>query len=321
MKRPLIRLATSLLLLWFVLTAVFFTIHLAPGDPTQMFFQPGISPEARQNLIRVYGLDRPLHIQYLTWLGAFFQGNFGVSYTHHRPVTSLILETLPRTLALGGFALFIDFSLGIFLGILSAIRHRGWTDRIITWISFILFSVPGFWLGLMALILFAYLFPVFPPSGMHRAGHQMLHSFDLTLDFLHHLLLPGLVLGISGAAATNRFMRQSMLDTLSQPFMKTAQAKGLSKRRIIFVHALPNAILPIITLAGMSLPFLVSGSLIIEVIFAWPGMGRLTYSAMMERDYPLIIGTTFVAAVMVVLGNLLADVMYAVVDPRIRRAS
>ena len=161
--------------------------------------------------------------------------------------------------------------------------------------------------------------PVFPPSHMHKVGYQLMNPVGQAMDFFYHMLLPALVLGISGAAATNRFMRQGMVEALQQPFMKTAVAKGLSRKRVVFVHALPNAILPIITLAGMALPALVSGSLIVEYIFAWPGMGRLTFNAMMARDYPLIIGTTFVAAVMVILGNLIADLLYAVVDPRVRR--
>jgi len=321
MRRLTLRILSSFLLLWLVMTAVFFTVHLAPGDPTQIFFQPGISPEVREQLRVAYGLDRPLHIQYLQWLSSFVRGDFGMSYEHRRPVVSLIAETLPRTLALGGTALIIDFALGILLGILSAIRRNRWPDKIISSVSFVLYAVPGFWLGLMALLLFAYIVPIFPPSHMHRPGFQTLPLAAQVLDFLYHLVLPALILGISGAAATNRFMRQSMLETLAQPFIKTAKAKGLSRKRIIFRHALPNAILPMITLAGMALPFLVSGSLIIEVIFSWPGMGRLTYGAMMYRDYPLIIGTTFVAAVMVIIGNLLADLLYAVADPRVRHAN
>lgn len=320
MKRILLRVVQSLVLLWFVLTAVFFTVHLSPGDPSNMFFQPGISPQARELIKQAYGLDQPIFIQYTRWLTSFVQGDFGVSITQNRPVLALIGEALPRTVALGGLALLIDFFLGISIGILAAIRKDRLFDRLTTVGSFLLYSIPGFWLALMMILLFSCLLPLFPPAHMHSPGYRMMSSAGQTWDFLRHLILPALVLGISGAAVTNRFMRQSMIETLDQPFIRTAVAKGLPSRKVILAHALPNAIFPIITLFGMSLPFLVSGSLIIEVIFAWPGMGRLTYTAMMTRDYPLIIGTTFVAAVMVIAGNLLADTLYAIMDPRIRHA-
>lgn len=295
------RLAASLLLLYLIITITFFLIHLAPGDPVHLTEDQRITREQRDRLYRLYHLDRPLPEQYLAWLSAVaLHGDWGISFSQQRPVTVVIADFFPNTLLLAGSALLVEYSAGLLLGIAAARRRGGAADLVIRIVSLLLFAQPAFWLGLMAILLFSYVWPIFPASG--------------------HLALPALVLGIRSMGSTIRFMRGSLLEVMDRDFIRAARAKGLSETRVVWVHGLRNALTPMIQLFGLTLPGLLSGSLVIEVVFSWPGIGWLTFNSVFTRDYPLILATTALAGAMVILGNLMADLAHAAADPRVRHA-
>ena len=315
------RLAASLLLLYLVLTATFFLVHLAPGSPVNLLAEDQrISAEKRENLKRIYGLDRPLPEQYVRWLAATARGNWGTSFTYQRPVVSVVLDAVPATLLLAFAALLVEQVAGVALGIAAARRAGSAADHAIRVGSLLLFSLPAFWLGLMAILLFAVIWPVFPTGHMYSIGAEDLGPGARLLDLLRHLALPALVVGLSQAGSVCRYVRASVLDVLGQEYIRAARAKGISERRVIWAHALRNALPPVIQVLGLSLGALLSGILIAEVVFSWPGIGRLTFEAILGRDYPLILATTAFSAVMTLLANLLADVLHALADPRVRGA-
>jgi peptide/nickel transport system permease protein len=307
------RLLVSGLLLFFILTGTFFIIHLAPGDPTRLYLDPSASPEDQARLKAALGLDRPVAVQYVHWLGQVARGNLGDSFTYHQSVLSLLGETLPKTLLLSAAALALDFGLGTLIGVFMATRRNRAVRGAYHFLSLFFYSLPSFWFGLILILVFAYGLGWLPPSHMADIGRE-----GDPWNVLRHLILPALTLAVPGAAATSRFMFKAFEEVLAQPYMLTHRVYGLPEREIIFKYALRNALLPIITLFGLTLPFLVSGALITEVIFSWPGMGRLTYTAIAARDYPLIIGASLLSSFMVLAGNLLADLLYSVADPRIR---
>ena len=314
------RLASAALLLVLVLSFTFFFIHLAPGDPTLLTQDPRLSPEDREALRRVYGLDRPLTEQYLTWMRAILlEGDWGVSYVHARPVQKLIAERVPATLLLSGVALALQFGIGLILGVAAARRANSTTDQLIRMTSLLFYSLPIFWTGLMALLLFSHHGSLFPAGHMRSVGAASLTPVARLADLLHHLTLPVLVLVLGGAGVVARFARNSLLEVLQQDYIRTARAKGLSERRVIWIHALKNAATPLVQLLGLSLPFLLSGSLVVEVVFSWPGLGRLIYDSIQARDYPVILATTAVAGALVIVGNFLADMVHAAIDPRVRQ--
>jgi peptide/nickel transport system permease protein len=304
-------------LVWGLCTVTFFIIHLAPGDPLALYANPEISPEAVELIRKNYGLDQPVHLQYFKWLWSFLKGDFGVSFSAFRPVKDILLETIPNTLQLTFLALLFDFLIGIFLGTISAIKRNSLTDYGLTLGSLCVYSIPSFWLGLMLILIFSYLLGWLPASQMqslHAGGFGFVRTVG---DRLLHLVMPVFVLGIAAAAGTARYMRASMLEVLNQDYIRTARAKGLSEAAVILRHAMKNALIPVVTLMGLYLPFLLGGSVVVEYIFGWPGMGRLSVSAIFSRDYPVILATNFIYACLVVLGNLLSDILYAVIDPRI----
>jgi peptide/nickel transport system permease protein len=325
-RRPVIRFllrrfAASVLLLYLVLTATFFLLHLAPGSPARMLAgDVRIPAEQKENLRRLYGLDRPLPVQYARWLAAVARGDWGTSFSYQRPVTAVVLDALPPTLLLAATGLVVEQAAGLVFGIASARRPGSATDHLIRIVSLVLFSQPVFWLGLMAVLLFSLVWPVLPSSHMRSVGAEDLGSAARFLDLLRHLVLPSLVLGLAQAGSTIRYVRGSLLDILGQEYIRAARAKGLSERRVIWVHALRNALPPLIQVAASSASGLLSGALIVEVVFAWPGMGRLTTEAILSRDYPLVLATTALGAVMVLLANLAADLLHALSDPRVRDA-
>jgi peptide/nickel transport system permease protein len=233
-------------------------------------------------------------------------------------VRDILLETIPRTLLLTSAALLLDFVVGIFLGIVSALRRGTTLDRALSVAALFLYSMPEFWLGLMLILAFSGAIPLFPASGMQSPMADYLPPFAYALDVLHHMVLPVFVLGIASAAATARYMRASMLEVIHLDYIRTARAKGLSEFLVIGKHAVRNAMLPIITLYGLSLPFLLGGAVIVESVFGWPGMGKVVVDAIFTRDYPLIIACTMISGIMVILGNLTADILSAFADPRIR---
>jgi len=315
------RILFSIPLLLGIATLVFFVIHLAPGDPMEMLmnqYQRNVpDPETIAAFRLKYGLDDPIHVQYFKWLQNCFTGDLGESFRYHRPVTSLIAERIPFTIQLTFLALLFDALFGILLGIISAVKQYTLTDKIISVGSLIIYSVPGFWLALMLIIIFSVNLGWLPLSQTRSLDYELLTGAEQFKDRLLHLILPVFVLGIASAASTARFLRSRLLEVLSEEFILAARARGLKEKAVIFRHALKNALIPIITIYGMSLPFLLGGSVLIENIFSWPGMGSLAVEAVQNRDYPLILATTMMGAILVVLGNLLADIMYTVVDPRV----
>ncbi len=312
------RILVSIPLIWALATLTFFIIRLAPGDPLSIYYNPEIDPEVMETIRARLGLDQPLHIQYVKWLGSLAQGELGVSFSHHRPVFDILLETIPNTLILTFWALVLDLVVGVFIGVVSAVRQYTWVDNVITVSALFIYSMPGFWLGLMMIILLSLKLGVLPASQMESVDAEYMTWGARAWDRFLHLLMPVFVLGIASAASVARYMRGSLLEVIRQDYIRTARAKGLNERAVIFKHALLNAMIPVITLLGLYVPFLLSGSVITETIFAWPGMGRVAVGAIFARDYPIVMAVNLIAGIMVVGGNLLADILYGVVDPRIR---
>lgn len=319
------RLAGAVPLVVGIATIIFFLINLAPGDPTLLLLPPGASAEVIQQMRENFGLDQPVHIRYLKWLGAMLTGDFGYSFSHSRPVLDVLLDFLPNTLLLSACALLVAFLFGIVLGTIQAVRQYSATDSVLSVVLLFFYSMPSFWLALM-LILTMSLYarnvwdlPIwFPASSMTSTGYDFLSFGGKIMDRARHLVLPTLSLALVLMAGIARYMRGSMLEVVRQDFVRTAHAKGLPERVVVFKHALRNALLPIITLVGLYIPFLFSGTVFIETIFAWPGMGRMIVDAIFQRDYALVMAGSFFFAAMVVAANLIADLLYAVVDPRIR---
>jgi len=277
------RLLQAVPLLIGIATITFFIVHLAPGDPMDMYLEPRfrrqVDPETIELIRQKYGLDQPIHVSIL--------------------------------------ALLFDALFGIALGILAAVKQYSTVDKTVTVGSLAIYSIPGFWLALMLVLLFSVQLGWFPTSQTRSLDYDLLSSGGQILDRLWHLVLPVFVLGVASAAGTARYMRNRLLEVLSEDYVLAARARGLSERRVILKHALRNALIPIVTIYGLSLPFLLGGAVLIEQVFAWPGMGLLAVEAVGARDYPVILATSMIAAVLVVLGNLLADVTYALVDPRV----
>jgi peptide/nickel transport system permease protein len=312
------RVGGSLVLLFLLLTFTFFLIHLAPGDPANLLLDPKTPEPIREQLRHLWGLDQPLGQQYLTWLGAILRGDWGTSLNYQEPVTRILARAFPNTLVLAVTAALVAFGLGIPLGLWAARRQNELPDHALRIVTFLLYSLPTFWLAVMAILLFSYVVPVLPAGQMHSVGADRLPTVHRALDLLYHLVLPATVLGASFAGAITRFVRNSLLETLDQDYLRTARAKGLSERRVLWVHALRNALVPVVQLLGLQLPALLNGSLVTEVVFSWPGLGRIAFIAVQARDYPLILATTALSGTLVVLGNLMADLLHAATDPRIR---
>jgi peptide/nickel transport system permease protein len=315
------RVAGALLLVFLVVSLTFFLLHAAPGSPADYLLlgEGAGQAEAKARLERALGLDRPILEQYLAWLGGVARGDLGSSFATGRPVARVLAEALPNTLLLGFAALLVDYALALPLGVWAARRRGRAGDQALRVASLVLYSIPVFWLGLMALLLLAFRWPLFPAGHMLSAGAETLPAGERLLDLLHHLALPALVLGLATAGGTMRYVRGTLAEALDQDYVRTARAKGLGERRVVVVHGLRNALAPILQVLGVSLPALLNGSLIAEVVFAWPGVGRLAYQAISTRDLPLTLGATALSAVLVVAGSLAADLLHAAADPRLRR--
>ncbi|HVT57576.1 MAG TPA: ABC transporter permease [Thermoanaerobaculia bacterium] len=315
------RAAASLLLLLLVLTATFLLLHLIPGDPLQLLEDKRLTLAQRQQLRHLYGFDRPLPEQYAAWIAAVVvHGDWGSSIAQQRPVTAVLGETVAPTMLLAGAALAIQLGGGLLLGVAAARRRGALTDHLIRIVSLLLYSQPTFWLALMAILLFCFKWPLLPASHMHAVGAEELGAAARLLDLGRHLLLPALVLGLPLAGYTARFVRGSLLEAMGQDYIRTARAKGLTERRVVWVHGLRTAAVPVVQLLGVSVPGLLSGAVITEVIFSWPGIGRLTFDAILARDIPVVLAATALSGALVVAGNFLADVAHAVADPRVRDA-
>lgn len=299
----------------------FMVMHLSPGDPLAMYMNPdkrGMTPVQMEQLRHQLGLDRPVGVQYVYWLKNTLDGNWGYSLKTKAPVTQEIMSRLPNTLLLGGVAILLTLLFGIPLGVLSALKRYTWIDYFATVGSFIGISMPSFWFALILIFFFSNQLNWLPSVGMQTIGQDMTQFQHIT-DVLKHLILPVITLSIVQIAYWARYQRSSLLEVLNQDYVKVARAKGLEEKRVIWKHAFRNALLPMVTLLGLTLPDIVSGSFIIETIFGWPGMGRLGVNSILQRDYPVVMAVTMISALMVVCGNLIADILYAVVDPRIKQ--
>ena len=310
-----------LVVLWGITIVSFTVIHLAPGSPTDMqtTLNPLAGESVRERLDAIYGLDKPLHEQYFSWLGKIVRLDFGNSMSSDaRPVLEKILERLPLTVGMNVTSLALTLLIAVPIGIVSAWKQNGLFDRAMTVLVFLGFAMPSFWLALLLMLEFGLERQWLPISGLMSLDYATLPWWGKFLDLAKHLLLPILVGTVGSIAGMSRFMRSSMLEVLRQDFILTARAKGLTNRIILFRHALRNALLPVITILGLSVPGLIGGSVIIETVFALPGLGQLFYAAVLARDYPLIMGNLVMGAVLTLLGNVLADLSYGLADPRIR---
>jgi peptide/nickel transport system permease protein len=315
------RALTTVVVLWLVLTATFFVMRASPGQPAALYASPNIPPTQQRALSRALGLDQSPGRQYFTWLSATLRGNLGISLNQGRPVGSLMAAHLLPSLLLGAVSITLAIGIGLPTGIFTSHRAGSSSDLLLRTISLTLYSLPTFWLGLMAILLFSYLLPLFPPGHLQSIGTRDSALTARIIDLLYHLVLPASVLGASMAPSIAQLVRRSLLETLSREFIAAARARGLSELRILLVHSLPLALAPVIQVVGLSLPLLVSGVLVTEVVFSWPGMGRLTHVAMITRDYPVVLGATALATVSVSVGSLVADLIHAAVDPRARSLS
>ncbi|MGP7818331.1 ABC transporter permease [Niallia sp. 01092] len=291
----------------------FFIIYLAPGNPVDMYLNPDATEADIEAKKEALGLNDPIYIQYFRWLNNIIHGDFGFSYTTYEPVLKLIVDRIGPTLLLMGTALLIAYLIAIPVGIISATKQYSWIDYLTTTFSFLGVSIPSFFLGLGGIYVFALVFKILPTGGMFTLGSE--GNFA---DTLIHLILPALILGTSIAGSTVRYVRSSMLEVLGQDYLRTARAKGLKEFVVTNKHALKNALIPIITIIGMEIPVLIGGAVVTEQIFQWPGLGQLTIQSISSRDYPTLMAINFLAAFAVLFSNLLTDVLYSVVDPRIK---
>ena len=306
------RVLHALLVLLMVSLITFGLIMAAPGGPS-ILLDPDMTPADRARMRQELGLDAPVHIQYLKWIGNAMRGDLGRSLVQKRQVAEMIGERVPATTVLAGAGLLLTLLVGIPLGVAAATRPRSLLDHAATIASGIGVAIPGFWFGIMLIILFAVWLRLLPSAGMYTPGGP-----QALADLLRHLVMPTLVLTTFSLPQVTLFTRASVLETLRQDYVRTARAKGLDEQHVLFRHALRNALIPVLTIIGLLLPRLVGGAVITETVFAWPGMGRLSADAAFGRDYPLIMGITMVVSVVVIVSNLLTDIAYTIVDPRIR---
>jgi peptide/nickel transport system permease protein len=296
-------------------------MHLAPGLPTDLQTQmnPKSTVEMKERLKTLYELDKPVHEQYWSWLKKLGHVDLGISFSSdHRPVVAKIMERLPITIILEFLSLIIIIAIAVPIGVLSAVHQDSIFDKITGVIVFIGFAVPTFWLALLLMIFFGIHLGWLPISGLRSLNYEYLTPWAQFVDLIKHLVLPVFISAFGGLAGLSRYMRANMLEVIRQDYIMTARAKGLSERDVIYKHALRNALLPAITILGLSIPGLIGGSVIFETIFAIPGMGQLFYVSVMARDYPTVMGILLIGAILTLLGNLIADVSYALADPRIR---
>ncbi len=305
----------------FGITLITFTvIHLAPGGPVEVETEMSLkaSAQARENLKRLYGLDKPLHVQYLDWLGRFLKLDFGTSFVDGKKVVDKIKERIPVTLAISLLSLLLIVSVAIPIGVIASVKQYSLFDKITTVFVFLGFSTPAFWLALILMIIFGVSLGLLPISGIQSVDVSGMGSLDRIFDWARHLVLPVGISAFGGIAGLSRYCRSSMLEVIRQDYVRTARAKGIKNSEVIMRHALRNALMPVVTILGLAVPGLIGGGVIFETIFAIPGMGQLFYASAMSRDYPTIMGILVIGAVLTLIGNLIADVSYAVVDPRIR---
>jgi peptide/nickel transport system permease protein len=312
------RLLAAVPILFGMVSLVFFIARIIPGDPAAVYLSPSLPPDVADAARRSFGLDQPFLIQYLTWLRHLLTWDFGVSFVTHRNVLSVIMDALPNSLLLGGTVFLTQTLLGIGAAVAAVRRPGSALDRTISAGGMALYVTPAFFLGSMLLAIFSYGLGLFPAAQMHSVSAYVFPPHRYIGDLLLHLALPALTVALPGAGGFARYLRTSLLQTLDRPFILAARSHGIPERKILLRHALPNAIIPAISLGGIEIGTLLTGTLVTEMLFAWPGMGRLTVGAVLARDYPLLVGCTVVSGCIVILSNLLADVVHAAVDPRSR---
>lgn len=307
------RLGQSAIILVLVSIIGFFVLNLAPGGPlSQYALTPGMSQDDLDRIAAQLGLDRPMPVQYLEWFSRLFVGDWGKSFRDGRPVLDVITGHLGATFLLMGASTIISVGIGTWIGLVSALRRYSMLDYTVTIGAMIALSIPTFWFGLVTIYIFSLELGWLPAGNMYTIGDGSL------LDYAIHLIMPSIVLALVNVAIWSRYMRSSILDVIEQDFVRTARAKGLAPNAVLRRHVVRNALLPMITLAGLQLPTLLSGALVTETVFTWPGMGRLFLDSLGYRDYPVVMGLLMFSAVLVLLGNLIADILVAVADPRIR---
>ncbi len=305
----------AVVLVAITLTLTFVLLHLAPGDPLARYVDAGVDLADVERIRHSLGLDRPLLVQFARWAKAFLVGDFGVSLASHRPVRDVVAETIPRTLLLTSIALALQLTIGVVAGTIAARYRRRAVDRVLSFSVIVLYAIPSFYLAYLLIDAFAVTRSWLPTSGIATPGLDVAGAASF-VDRARHLVLPSIVLGVASAAGFARFTRGSMVDALAEDFVRTARAKGLPESRVVWRHAFRNALGVLITLAGLSAPFLLGGAVVVETVFAWPGMGSLMVESIYARDYPVVLAVNFVAACLVIGGNFLADAATLRADPR-----
>ena len=313
------RLAQGLALVLAVVVLNFVLVHAAPGDPVETIAgaSGGMDEKLQAELRAKYGLDQPVPVQLGIYLGKVVRGDLGYSYFFNLPVSDLILERVPATLLLVLTSVLTAFLIGTTLGVLSSRKPNGWLSQLINVMSLVGFAAPVFWMGMLLIILLASIFPVFPVSGMRGIESSGLGWADV-VDVLHHLVLPALTLGLVYLAQYSRLSRAAMLDVLGADYIRTARAKGLPERLVLYKHALRNAVLPVITILGLQFGNVLAGAIVVETVFNWPGLGRLAFESVLRRDYPTILGVLLFSSIVVIVMNQVTDLCYRVIDPRIK---
>ncbi|UCC26585.1 MAG: ABC transporter permease [Gemmatimonadales bacterium] len=326
MRRYLLgRLLLAVPLLLALATLLFMLVELAPGDPADLLISPGMTNEVREQVRTNLGLDEPAPVRYLRWIAAAATGDLGFSHSRGVSVRVALAQSLPNTLLLTGVSLVLAFALGVGVGIVQAVRQSSWIDSVLNLFVLTFYSLPSFWLGVILILVFSYgaqsvwEWPIhFPASGATSVGYDLMGPGERIVDRVRHLILPVGTLVLVMGAGVARYARSALLEVIREDYVRAARARGLGRARVLFRHALPNALLPLITVFGLYLPVLFSGAVFVETVFAWPGMGRLMVDAVASRDFPLVLGGSLVFAVLVVVGNLVADLLYAWADPRVR---
>ncbi|WP_350294999.1 ABC transporter permease [Limnohabitans sp. Rim8] len=313
------RLTQGLALVFAVVVLNFVLVHAAPGDPVETIAgaSGGMDEKLQAELRAMYGLDQPLPVQLGIYLGKVVRGDLGYSYFFNLPVSDLILERVPATLLLVLTSVLTAFLIGTTLGVLSSRKPNGWLSQLINVMSLVGFAAPVFWMGMLLIILLASIFPVFPVSGMRGIQSSGLGWADV-VDVLHHLVLPAFTLGLVYLAQYSRLSRAAMLDVLGADYIRTARAKGLPERLVLYKHALRNAVLPVVTILGLQFGNVLAGAIVVETVFNWPGLGRLAFESVLRRDYPTILGVLLFSSIVVIVMNQVTDLCYRLIDPRIK---
>lgn len=312
------RLLIAIFLVLGVVSIAFVLLHVLPGDPSTRLLSPRMSPPAVERLRAQYGLDRPLHIQYGLWLWSFFRGDLGFSFSQQREVLDVLQDALPYTILLALAAVSVELLLGTLLALAAVRTPNSFIDKILSIGGLIMYTLPTFWIAILLVSVFSYGLGLLPSSQVHSVGADHLSSFDYALDFLQHLVLPVLAIGLPGSAGVARFLRANFLKVYQEEYILAAQSLGLSRSRIFRSYAFPNAVPPVITILGLEFGALLSGALVVETVFAWPGLGQLALTAIFARDYPLVLGCTTISGLGVIGANLLADIVSSLIDPRLK---